>query len=98
MALNLSERGDLAEAAAHLFSYLRRLDASGAATIAVARSRARGSARPSTTACGGPRRSVSYPFSFAAICATWRPWKRAPASSFSLGWRWPWPPAMVVAP
>jgi L-threonylcarbamoyladenylate synthase len=36
MVLNLSQRGDLAEAAAHLFSYLRRLDASGAGTIAVA--------------------------------------------------------------
>lgn len=35
-ALNLSENGDLREAAAHLFSYLRQLDASGAATIAVA--------------------------------------------------------------
>lgn len=35
MVLNLSERGDLAEAAARLFSSLRRLDASGAATIAV---------------------------------------------------------------
>jgi L-threonylcarbamoyladenylate synthase len=35
-ALNLSERGSLAEAAANLFSYLRRLDASGAGTIAVA--------------------------------------------------------------
>ncbi|SCY90015.1 L-threonylcarbamoyladenylate synthase [Microvirga guangxiensis] len=35
-ALNLSESGDLKEAAAHLFSYLRRLDASGAHTIAVA--------------------------------------------------------------
>lgn len=34
-ALNLSENGDLREAAAHLFSYLRRLDASGAHTIAV---------------------------------------------------------------
>jgi L-threonylcarbamoyladenylate synthase len=34
-ALNLSESGDLAEAAAHLFSDLRRLDASGAETIAV---------------------------------------------------------------
>ncbi|MEI9886290.1 MAG: hypothetical protein WDN08_07255 [Rhizomicrobium sp.] len=22
----------------------------------------------------------------------------APTSSFSLGWRWPWPPAIVVAP
>jgi L-threonylcarbamoyladenylate synthase len=33
--LNLSENGDLREAAAHLFSYLRRLDASGAHTIAV---------------------------------------------------------------
>jgi L-threonylcarbamoyladenylate synthase len=35
MALNLSSSGDLAEAAANLFSYLRRLDACGAATIAV---------------------------------------------------------------
>ncbi|WP_372424558.1 L-threonylcarbamoyladenylate synthase [Salinarimonas chemoclinalis] len=34
--LNLSPRGDLAEAAARLFGALRRLDASGAATIAVA--------------------------------------------------------------
>jgi L-threonylcarbamoyladenylate synthase len=33
--LNLSKNGDLAEAAAHLFSHLRQLDASGAATIAV---------------------------------------------------------------
>ncbi|MEE1610254.1 L-threonylcarbamoyladenylate synthase [Microvirga sp. CF3016] len=33
--LNLSQSGDLVEAAAHLFSYLRQLDASGAATIAV---------------------------------------------------------------
>ncbi len=35
-SLNLSPAGDLAEAAAHLFAFLRRLDASGAATIAVA--------------------------------------------------------------
>ncbi|MEZ0167728.1 L-threonylcarbamoyladenylate synthase [Microvirga sp. TS319] len=34
--LNLSENGDLKEAAAHLFSYLRQLDASGVKTIAVA--------------------------------------------------------------
>lgn len=33
--LNLSESGDLAEAAAHLFSSLRQLDASGAQTIAI---------------------------------------------------------------
>lgn len=36
VTLNLSKSGDLMEAAAHLFSYLRMLDASGAATIAVA--------------------------------------------------------------
>jgi L-threonylcarbamoyladenylate synthase len=36
LVLNLSDRGDLAEAAAHLFSHLRALDDSGAATIAVA--------------------------------------------------------------
>lgn len=34
-ALNLSESGDLAEAAANLFGYLRALDARGACTIAV---------------------------------------------------------------
>ena len=34
--LNLSERGDLVEAAANLFSHLRRLDTLGTATIAVA--------------------------------------------------------------
>jgi L-threonylcarbamoyladenylate synthase len=35
MTLNLSPRGDLAEAAVNLFSHLRALDASGAASIAV---------------------------------------------------------------
>jgi L-threonylcarbamoyladenylate synthase len=35
-ALNLSETGDLREAAAHLFAYLRALDAAGAEAIAVA--------------------------------------------------------------
>ncbi len=35
MSLNLSPRGDLIEAAARLFSHLRALDASGAASIAV---------------------------------------------------------------
>jgi L-threonylcarbamoyladenylate synthase len=35
IVLNLSERGDLIEAAANLFSHLRALDASGATTIAV---------------------------------------------------------------
>nr|WP_236841788.1 L-threonylcarbamoyladenylate synthase [Bosea sp. PAMC 26642] len=35
-ALNLSPRGDLTEAAANLFGYLRRLDEAGRATIAVA--------------------------------------------------------------
>lgn len=35
IVLNLSPRGDLVEAAAHLFSYLRTLDASGACRIAV---------------------------------------------------------------
>ena len=36
-ALDLSPAGDLTEAAAHLFSYLRRLDTAGARRIAVAR-------------------------------------------------------------
>ena len=35
MTLNLSERGDLIEAAANFFSHLRALDACGAVTIAV---------------------------------------------------------------
>jgi L-threonylcarbamoyladenylate synthase len=35
LTLNLSQRGDLIEAAANLFSHLRALDACGAATIAV---------------------------------------------------------------
>ena len=35
MTLNLSQRGDLIEAAANLFAHLRALDASGAMTIAV---------------------------------------------------------------
>ena len=35
VVLNLSERGDLIEAAANLFSHLRALDAAGATTIAV---------------------------------------------------------------
>ncbi|MFX8704199.1 Sua5 family C-terminal domain-containing protein, partial [Acinetobacter baumannii] len=33
--MNLSEAGDLVEAAANLFSYLRELDAGGSRTIAV---------------------------------------------------------------
>ena len=47
------------------------------------------------------RRPESGHYAFAsraAIWAVWRPWKRAMASSFSLGWRDPSPPAMVVAP
>ena len=35
VALNISERGDLTEAAANLFAHLRALDESGAGTIAV---------------------------------------------------------------
>jgi hypothetical protein len=33
-----------------------------------------------------------------AMPATWRPWKRAIFSSFSLGWRAPSVPASVEAP
>jgi L-threonylcarbamoyladenylate synthase len=40
--LDLSARGDTVEAAANLYSYLRRLDASGAQTVAVAPMPARG--------------------------------------------------------
>jgi hypothetical protein len=39
-----------------------------------------------------------YDTSLEAIMATCRPWNRAASSSFSLGIRWPDPPAMVVAP
>ena len=42
LRLDLSPSGDLAEAAANLFGYLRRLDAAGADTIAVAPIPARG--------------------------------------------------------
>ncbi len=35
-ALNLSRAGDLTEAAAHLYAYLRKIDATGVAQIAVA--------------------------------------------------------------
>jgi L-threonylcarbamoyladenylate synthase len=34
MALNLSPHGDLAEAAANLFDYMKKADSSGAAVIA----------------------------------------------------------------
>lgn len=36
LRLDLSPRGDLVEAAANLFAYLRRLDATGLAAIAIA--------------------------------------------------------------
>src|ERR1019366_7367332 len=38
------------------------------------------------------------PANFFAIWVTWRPWDRAIASSFSLGTRFPSPPASVPAP
>ena len=43
-------------------------------------------------------RAPAQVFSLAAICATWRPWKRAMANSFSLGCRLPSVPASVDAP
>ena len=36
--------------------------------------------------------------SFAAISATWRPWKRAPSSSWLAGWRLPSEWVTVEAP
>ncbi len=42
--------------------------------------------------------SAPQPNSLLAVCATSRPWWRAPSSSISLGWRWPCPPVIVVAP
>ncbi len=44
------------------------------------------------------RPGKAQPNSLVAMPATWRPWKRAMPSSCSLGWRSPWPPAMVEAP
>ena len=52
-----------------------------------------------TSLCfGGTGLNDLYALSFKPIFATWTPWKRAPASSFSLGIRSPSPPAMVDAP
>lgn len=42
--------------------------------------------------------SCCFPANCSAIFATYRPWYRAPASSFSDGNRSPEPPAMVDAP
>ena len=54
--LNLSQRGDLIEAAANLFSHLRALDAAGAKAIAVMPIPHEASAKPSTTGWRGRRR------------------------------------------
>ena len=54
--LDLSPSGDLDEAAANLFAYLRALDATGAPRIAVAPIPERVSARRSTTGCAAPPR------------------------------------------
>ena len=56
VTINLSARGEVIEAAANLFTALRALDASGAQRIAVMPIPGRAWARPSTTACAGPRR------------------------------------------
>lgn len=45
-----------------------------------------------------PKEIAYLPNSLFAVSATSLPWKAAPSSSFLEGWRWPWPPAMVVAP
>src|ERR1019366_9572194 len=55
-------------------------------------------ARPHATAryqIAGPSH---LPANFFAIWVTWRPWNRAIANSFSLGTRFPSPPASVPAP
>lgn len=57
-------------------------------------------ARPCPGRCSQPRAGPlpAHPNSLTAVAATSWPWWRAPSSSFWLGWRWPWPPAMVLAP
>lgn len=42
--------------------------------------------------------SAYLPKSLFAVSAIRLPWCRAPSSSSALGCRWPWPPAVVVAP
>lgn len=53
----------------------------------------RAARRPAPRAIGSVQ-----PNSLFAVSAIVRPWKRAPSRSIALGWRWPWPPAIVVAP
>ncbi len=43
-------------------------------------------------------RAAGLEKSLLAVSAINLPWKRAPSSSIALGWRWPWLPAIVVAP
>ena len=82
---NLSEAGDLREAATNLFSAMRALDETGATGIAVTprsgtRTR-RGDHRSPAPCRRRSRLNARQPASLTAICATWRPWKRAPSSS-----------------
>ena len=58
-ALNLSQRGDLIEAAANLFSHLRALDGAGAEPSRSCRSRTTVLAKRSTTGSRAPRLRVS---------------------------------------
>ncbi len=60
--------------------------------------RSKGGPGPQAPAAGGPASIRPHAASFAAARAMVSPWWRAPASSVSLGWRSPLPPAMVVAP
>ncbi len=53
-----------------------------------------GTPSPTASACRRQRPSTMS----RVTSATWRPWKRAPSSSFLEGWRSPLPPAIVVAP
>jgi hypothetical protein len=46
----------------------------------------------------GPCKNNFYPNSFVAICVTCCPWNRAMSSSWALGMRSPFPPAIVEAP
>ena len=66
--LNLSEVGDLREAAANLFAHLRALDCPDFDAIAVMAIPRRASALPSTTGCAAPRRRGRREPAMAAIC------------------------------
>ncbi len=72
VALNLSSRGDLIEAAANLFAHLRALDACGAATIAVMPVPRQASAMRSMTGWNGRLRRADTRVGRLACFVSWR--------------------------